>query len=222
MKTDWFPSKRSEMLAIALQWKTVLANGNKWQAWDFTNDEVTKLTQLYERALAAYNNNLSAARGPVTAAAAVEAFRALEAHMRDIKRRRIYCPPLTDADLVSLWLKVKDTVRTPIPAPTIRPVAVVKLKSAGAFYICMGPESDISGSEKAYHGYKIVYDMFAYNEEAPTSIEQLKRSRFVRRRRELFVFQPSDSGKKAYFGIRYENSKGVEGPWCQMFSVFIP
>jgi hypothetical protein len=50
----------------------------------------------------------------------------------------------------------------------------------------------------------------------------LPHSRFVRRRKELFIFPPEDSGKTAYFSIRYENSKGQAGPWGPVFSTVIP
>jgi hypothetical protein len=46
--------------------------------------------------------------------------------------------------------------------------------------------------------------------------------RFVRKKKESFVFQPQDSGKRAYFALRYENSKGEAGPWCPIFSVLVP
>jgi len=44
----------------------------------------------------------------------------------------------------------------------------------------------------------------------------------VRRRKELFIFPAEDSGKTAYFSIRYKNSKGQAGPWGPVFSAVIP
>jgi len=222
MKTDWMPRKRQDVLAMALQWKTVLAAGNRWEDWDFLESDFTRLNERYASALFAYNQNNSSARGPVTAAEAAAAFRSLIAYMRDIKRRYFLSPPLTDADLVALWLKVKDAVPTPVPAPNARPAAVVKLKSAGAFYVIIKPDSDISGCEKAYYGCKIAYGLFGLNDEPPNDVSKLTMSKFVRKKRVLFVFQPGDSGKRAYFAIHYENGKGDEGPWCPIFSVIVP
>jgi hypothetical protein len=142
--------------------------------------------------------------------------------MRDIKKRHIFVPPLTEPDLVSLGLKPRDTNPTPIARPTARPSADVKLISAGAFDILISPERDISHEKKSYHGCKIVYDLFEQGATPPTSEKQLTEMRFVRKKKESFVFQPQDSGKKAYFALRYENSKGEAGPWCPIFSVLIP
>jgi len=222
MSTDWLPSSRADILAMALLWKNVLSTGNRWEDWEFQEEEFIQLNQRYATALAAFNLNKSAARGPVTAAAATAAFKSLTSHMRDIKRRRFTKPPLTDADFVSLDLKPEDTNPTTIHAPEARPVATVKIKGAGTFDIKIEPEMDISGKEKSYWGCKIVYEVFEQGAAPPTSIKQLDESIFIRKKKETFVFQPEDSGKKAWFAIRYENSKGEKGPWCPMFSVLIP
>jgi hypothetical protein len=47
-----------------------------------------------------------------------EAFKAMETHMRDLKKRYLYVPPLTEADLVSLDLKIPDAHPTPSGTPT--------------------------------------------------------------------------------------------------------
>jgi len=222
MSSDWMPSKRADILSMALLWKTVLANGNKWEDWEFLESEVTQLNERYAMALFAFNQNNSAARGPVTAEAASAAFKALTDYMRHIKRRRFTTPPLTSTDIVSLGLKPIDAIHTPIAKPMVRPTAVVKLKGAGSFSIQVVPEQDISNEEKSYYGCKIVYDVFEHGAAPPASEKLLTESRFIRRKREAFVFQPQDSGKKAYFSMRYENSKGDAGPWCPIFSVLIP
>jgi hypothetical protein len=58
--------------------------------------------------------------------------------------------------------------------------------------------------------------------KTPVSGEELPHSRFVRHKKELFDFPAEDSGKKAYFCLRYENSKGKSGPWGPLFSAIIP
>jgi hypothetical protein len=57
---------------------------------------------------------------------------------------------------------------------------------------------------------------------APQSETELTESRFTRRKREVFIFQPGDAAKRIYFSMRYENSKGQTGQWCPIFSAVIP
>jgi hypothetical protein len=55
-----------------------------------------------------------------------------------------------------------------------------------------------------------------------TAGEDLPHSKFTRRKKERFDFPAEDSGKTAYFCVRYENAKGESGPWGPMFSAVIP
>jgi hypothetical protein len=200
-------------------WVTITQN--KKTAWNIPDDTVNALAAKVQ-AFDAINNTPPAARTPAVVAQIKTAEKELVAVMRDVKKRHFFQPPLTDADLVTLGLKPRDTNPTPIARPAARPSADVKLISAGAFDLVISPERDISHEKKSYHGCKIVYDLFEQGAAPPTSEKQLTEMRFVRRKKESFVFQPQDSGKKAYFAMRYENSKGEAGPWCPIFSVLIP
>jgi len=219
-KSDWLPGSKTEMIAMANNWLAKLAV--KKQDWGVPDAAVANLAQKTE-ALAALIATPAAERTHTINAQIKAAKKALADVMRDIKRRYFLVPPLTDADLVSLDLTPKDTTPTTIPKPDVRPVGTVKIKSAGAFEITIKPEKELSAPEKkACYGCKIVYELFEQGAPPPTSEKQLTESRFVRKKKELFVFQPQDSGKKAYFAMRYENSKGEFGMWCPIFSVFIP
>jgi hypothetical protein len=101
-------------------------------------------------------------------------------------------------------------------------IGIVKYKGAGAFDLEIKPERDISEDKRAYYGCKIVYEMFENSDQAPTNPKQLTEDRFTRKKKESFIFQPEDSGKRVYFSLRYENSKGKSGPWCPIFSAVIP
>jgi hypothetical protein len=190
-------------------------------AWGIPQATAADLGQKAQ-ALETINATPASARTPTISAQIKVAEKALSAAMRDIKKRHIFVPPLTEPDLVSLGLKPRDTNPTPIARPTARPSADVKLISAGAFDILISPERDISHEKKSYHGCKIAYELFEQGAPPPTSEKQLTEGRFVRKKKESFVFQPQDSGKQAYFAMRYENSKGEAGPWCPIFSVLVP
>jgi hypothetical protein len=59
-------------------------------------------------------------------------------------------------------------------------------------------------------------------ETPPASAKQLPHSRFSRRKKVKFAFDPEDTGKRAYFAVRYENGKGDMGPWGPMISAIVP
>jgi hypothetical protein len=58
--------------------------------------------------------------------------------------------------------------------------------------------------------------------KVPVAGEELPHSKFTRRKKELFDFAQEDSGKRAYFCVRYENAKGEPGPQGPVFSAVIP
>jgi len=218
-QTDWLPGSKTALVAMAKNWLAKFAV--KKQAWGIPDAVIANLTEK-TNALETLMATPIAERTPTINAQIKAAEKALADTMRDIKKRYLLVPPLTDADLVSLDLKPRDTHPTPIAAPEVRPVPTVKIKGAGAFEINIAPERDISNEKKSYYGCKIVYELFGQSDAAPTNVKQLSESRFVRKKKESFVFQPQDSGKKAHFALRYENSKGEFGPWCPIFSVLIP
>jgi len=131
-------------------------------------------------------------------------------------------PLVTNQDREMMGLSIRDTIPTAVEAPTVRAMGKVVYKGAGLIELLVMPEGDISESARAYYGNKIVYEVMDMEAAAPQSIRDLNESRFTRRKKEKFVFQPEDSGKRIYFSIRYENSKGDAGPWCPIFSAVIP
>jgi hypothetical protein len=86
----------------------------------------------------------------------------------------------------------------------------------------VAPEGDITDDKRAYYGSKILFEVMDANAPAPQSEKDLHESRFSRRKKEGFIFQPQDSGKRLFLCVRYENSKGQAGPWCPIFSAVIP
>jgi hypothetical protein len=170
---------------------------------------------------------MSAERTAVTTAQCKEAFDSLIALMRSIKARRFFTPPLSDADLVSLGLKPKDTTSTPVADPTGQVTADITYPGPTLLMLNIKPLAGSISDTRADYGYRIYYGILPqggataeeaavshrYLMKAPVSGEELPSSQFTRRKKEMFVFPGGDSGKSAYFCIRLENSKGKAGPW---------
>jgi hypothetical protein len=135
-----------------------------------------------------------------------------------------------------LGLKPKDATKTPVAPPAGQAEADVTYPGPHLLMLHLKPMAGTALDPRADHGYRVYYGILppggATAEEAarthrylmhvPVSGEDLPSSQFTRRRRELLDFPAEDSGKTAYFSVRYENAKGQKGPWGPVFTAVIP
>jgi hypothetical protein len=90
---------------------TITASLLKWGIPESVVQNLSSLAAAAESALEAAKNEST--RAPVATARCKESFDALTAEMRDIKKRYLLSPPLTDSDFVALGLKPHDSTHTP-------------------------------------------------------------------------------------------------------------
>lgn len=244
--SDWMPNSRSAQLAAARMWLDVLreetedASGKtvqKYAAWGIPAEVFTELTLLYasaQESLTAAQNEET--RTKVTNQRCKDAFNALAAAMRNCKRRYFFMPPLGKADYVSLGLSLPDTSPTQIVRPEGMVTAEFRLTTIHQLVLIIRPVSGSLLDSKSDYGVRAYWGIMppggATLEEAagtrhylmkpPVSGEGLPESKFTRRKKEVIDFLPEDSGKTAYFCLRYENSKGEAGPWGPIVSSVIP
>ena len=171
-----------------------------------------------ENALTTAQNETT--RTPVATALCKTAFEILTAAMRDIKKRYFLSPPLGEADYVSLGLKPHDTIPTPSGPPTAQvsiETYLVGRHELGVklIYITGNP------ADTANKGYRIWYSLNAPGEAAPTNPDDLRKSFYTKRKKDLIEFDFGDSGKTAHFAVQIEND-GKKGPWGPLVSALIP
>jgi hypothetical protein len=180
-------------------------------------------------------------RTPVITAQCKAAFDALIAKMRYIKSHYFLTPPLTDADLVSLELKPKDTTHTPVPAPVNQPGIEINKWAPHTLGFRRFTATDLGGGESDY-GIRVYYALVEIGAVAtsekpsatrltaevyiisapPQTPADLPNSFFTRRYNDLLELPPEASGKTCYLAARFENSKGQSGPWGTMIQAIIP
>jgi hypothetical protein len=205
---------------MAKNWGVVLQG--KAAAWGVPAADVSELADLTaaaDAALAAAQSETT--RTPVATARCKAAFDALAAKMRDVKKRYFYVPPLTEADLVSLGLKVPDSTHTPSHTPAAQALAETFLTGRHelGFRIVF---VDGNPDDPANKGFRVWYKVIALGEAPPANPENdLPKSFFTKRRKDALVFGYGDSGKTAYIAIQKEND-GKKGPWGPMVSALIP
>ena len=231
---SWLPNKRVDQLAMAKTWRTTLSS--KASQWNITPAEIAELRDLIEDANEWLAKAMSSERTTHVTAKCKEAFADLINYMRNLKARKFFCPPMTDADFVSLNLKPRDTIKTPIAPPAGQAEVSVTYPGPHLLMFHINPIAGTIIDPKANYGFRIHYGILppggATTEQAtgprrylikgsPSALD-LPHSKFTKRKKLLFDFPPDDSGKTVYVCVRYENSKGQSGPWGPMFSAVIP
>jgi hypothetical protein len=218
-KTDWYPSSRREALEMAEKWEAVVGpNASAWAVTPLSLTELGNHRQGAGDALAAAVNEDT--RTPVATARCKTAFEALEAYMRDFKRRYFLSPPLEDADYVALGLKPHDTASSPSGTPTAQVTLETFLVGRHELgvkivYVTGSP------NDAANKGYRIWYLVVAPGEAPPANPEQLTKSFFTKRKKDVIEFDFGDSGKTVYFAAQIEND-GKKGSWGPLISALIP
>ena len=218
-RSDWLPGTRNEQLAMSATWCGVISE--KLAVWNIPDAALAELTTAVEAAKTS-DSIPESARNAITNAQLKIDFERLTAVMRDIKKRYLYNPPLTDADFAAMELKPKDVTPTPVAPPTGQAEADISYPGKTQLQAKIKHVEGTPMNPKAEYGYRIYYGLFDAGDTPPASGVNLHESRFTRQKKVLFTFLPTDSGKTAYFSIRYENSKGESGPWGPMCSAIIP
>jgi hypothetical protein len=216
---DWLPASREQQLAMAKDWQSVAtANAQAWGIPAAVLTELSGLIQAADTALTTAQNETT--RTPVATAQCKAAFEALAEKMRDMKRRYFLTPPLTDADYISLGLKPHDTTPTASGTPTAQVTVETYLVGrhelgVKIIYVTGNP------SDPANKGYRIWYSVIASGETPPANPDDLRKSFFTKRKKDVIEFDFGDSGKTAYFAVQIEN-EGKKGPWGPLVSALIP
>ena len=232
--SDWLPGSRTEQLAMAKTWIKVFSV--KGESWGITESMQMDLNNKIIRAQESLDAAIASERTVSMNQRIRTDFGEMTTAMRDIKRRHLFMPPLTEEDWVSLGLKLPDAVKTEIPVPTS--VASGKCLLTVAHHLTVEWEiiqasvNDPRADNKVRIYYSVVVADTAeqssmtgkqyYLTSAPHTPEQLKEEASTRRKKHIVSFPYEDSVNTAWFCLRVENDKGQVGPWGKMFSAVIP
>jgi hypothetical protein len=204
---------------MAKDWETVMtANAAPWSIPPAVITELDALVQTADTALATAKNETT--RTPVATAQCREAFEALTAKMRDIKKRYFLSPTLTEADYIALGLKPHDSTYTASGVPTAQVTVETYLVGRHELGVKMIYVTG-TAADPANKGFRIWYSVVAPGETPPANPEDLRKSFFTKRKKDVIEFDFGDSGKTAYFAVQIEN-EGKKGPWGPLVNALIP
>jgi hypothetical protein len=139
---------------------------------------------------------------------------------RFIQGRLIYNELVSPADLLSMGIKPHDTTHTPKPAPTHRPQ--IELNTTGNHQHTVNAINPVSKKKTKPDDAYGVKTAWGICETPPTNIHELSNSEFSRKTVRVLNYTQEDSGKTAYYAVRYENAKGEGGPWSDIIGGLIP
>ena len=138
---------------------------------------------------------------------------------------------VTEKDRVDLKLPQRDTIPTNVPPPTTQVEGTLAFRGVGLVELREIRPASNKPDSRAGYGVRIYYGImgepsgegalkFCIN-KPPTHGSDLPHSVFTRKKQYLFDFT-AERGRKVFFCMRYENSKGEAGPWGQIISAHIP
>ena len=131
-------------------------------------------------------------------------------------------PKISLEDRSYLNLPTYDRTPTVVADPTGQAIVKISFPARTQLSVQIVPVGEIQQDARAHYGCRVYYGVYAAGDQPPADGRDLRESVFTRKKKELFTFMPSDSGKTAWFCVRYENSKGKAGPWGAMDSAIIP
>lgn len=144
-----------------------------------------------------------------------------EAFLRALMRQYIANnEQTTDDDRIALGLPIPKTTRTPAPVPVTYPDYTIDTSVIRQLTIHFHDQSKANKAKPSgVHGAEILW---AIRDTPPAAIEDLARSGFDTHSPFTLSFDENQRGKTVYFCLRWENTRGIKGPWSEIGSAIVP
>lgn len=137
-----------------------------------------------------------------------------------IKEYLSYNHRVTDVDRDNMGLPVYKTDRTPAPDPKTYPMFTVDssmIRMLGIDFRDMGSEN--RAKPFGVHGAEIKWGI---SDTPVIDPDELPHSAFDTRSPFQIEFKGEERGQTVWFCLRWENTRGVKGPWSEIVSAVVP
>ncbi|MDR1746891.1 MAG: hypothetical protein LBR49_06425 [Tannerella sp.] len=218
---DFIPYKDADLETWATNFITRLSQNAA--AWDIPNTILAPLSALNTAWKQKYSlAEAPATRTPVAVEAKNEAGRALRQALRSTVNEYVrYNHFIPDTGRLELQLPLPKRGRTPSPDPTTHPRAQIKpvepLQIVISFY---DDESESRAKPAGVHGVEMKWGFG--DDRPPADADELTNSVFDTHTPLTLTFRGADRGRRVYFFLRWENTRGVKGPWSMVYSAVVP
>ncbi|MDR2843683.1 MAG: hypothetical protein LBV57_03455 [Candidatus Symbiothrix sp.] len=228
-KQDWLPANHEALYDKANQTVSYLETSGVRVRLGFGDDTpqgewfVNVFDVAYSAFITAYTAwKNPAQRTPVKMATLTDAENAFKPVYRQFYTGFLKQSPLvTDADLVAMGLPERSSGgHTPAPVPLTSPEAEVRLPEPAVVEIHFRDEGkEYRAKPAGVHGAEIAW---AILDTPPENWSQLTNSSFDTKTPFRLAFEGGQRGKKLYFALRWENTRGAKGPWGNILDAIIP
>jgi hypothetical protein len=220
MSHDYIPAKEIEFHDWqSTSLKYVQTNKSRFGVTDATLTPVLAKQTAYEAKYAVSEN--PATRTSASILARQEARDDFESVLRPFyKANIIYNPQVTDEDRRIMGVTVHDTKPTPVPPPTTVPEVTFAVPSPAVIEIHFR-DKDETGRAKPHgiHGAETAWGVL---DTEPVDWSELLHSSFATHSPLRLSFNGHERGKKFYFAVRWENTRGEKGPWTEILNTVVP
>jgi hypothetical protein len=196
---------------------------SRYKTWGVPDDRWKNLLALQST----YHTRYDTANNPATSTHAAikmrqEARKTYESALREIIKSYItYNLLVNDEDRIDMGLPIHDTKPTRVEVPKDFPEHELDLSIIRRLIIYFFAAGMKRTSAKPY-GIRGAGLFWAILDHAPLSIDELIHSSFATRSPFLIDFVESDRGKRVYFCLVWENTRGEKGPWSEIVMAVIP
>ncbi|MDR1479810.1 MAG: hypothetical protein LBJ00_12830 [Planctomycetaceae bacterium] len=226
---DWLPSNHEELYDQAVQTSGYLTDplvrdriglgpGTTQGTW-YDTEFYTKFTD-FQIAFDDWKDPAQRTR------LKTERLRETEAEFRKVYRQ-FYTgflkesPLVTDEDLIAMGMPARNSGRTPAPVAKTYPDYDIDSGTIRrlTIYFFDQAKNESRGKPDGQHGAEVCW---AILDTPPTNVEDLVHSSFCTHSPLVLDFKEDQRGKIVYFCLRWENTRGIKGPWSEILSAVIP
>jgi hypothetical protein len=144
------------------------------------------------------------------------------ANLRALIRQLQANPNVTDEQRLALGIPVRKTGKTPVPAPSTRPVTEVERIEEFAHTLrIFDSASNKSAKPEGVELAEVRMKILPAGTPAPVDPSELDFAGTVSTTRMRHTFGASDAGKTAYYRLRWLNPRGEAGDWGPQTSATI-
>ncbi|MDR2121022.1 MAG: hypothetical protein LBP64_09165 [Tannerella sp.] len=219
-RTDYLPSNSLEFQnKVHHIREQVTANQKEWNISAAAIDALDPLIAEFDAAIEVSENPMTRTHAAIQRRNTARA--ALEHVLRPFIQGQLILNPAVPVDaLAGMALPTHNRKPTPVPAPDGEPKIEILTPSPAVIEIKFGG-MDGKGHAKPHgvHGMELCW---VIAEDRPVDWSELRYSEFATRSPLRLTFRGDERGKWIYFAARWENTRGVKGPWTEIKDAIIP
>lgn len=216
MPRDYIPSKEADLLTWSNNFSAIITAS--YASYGLSSGQASAFDTLNDAWVAAYALAQNpGTRTPVTVAAKDTARNTMIATARQYGQIARKYPGITDELLADAGLTVPDSVPSPIPAPTTKPV--LSLVEGNSLQDVLRYRDSVLSNPRSRPPGAVGMELYCkVGSTPPASIADCTYKGLKTRMPATVDFAPADAGDTAYYIGRWITARGLTGPSSDVFA----